>query len=138
MSLTADELVRLLDARGCRPGKNGTGWHARCPAHEDSTPSLTVGQWDEQTDGEALREKARQNPSWAFYVASCHLEDLPQAIRTRNSLAGMLSEIPDGPPKRRLSAVFENQDGCDSAGRSSVRLASGQPTNPARRKSKQN
>jgi hypothetical protein len=39
-------LARLPSARRC-----GTGWSARCPAHDDSRPSLTIGEGD---DGRAL------------------------------------------------------------------------------------
>lgn len=37
--MTADAIVARLDF--CRPTGNGT-WLARCPAHEDKSPSLTI------------------------------------------------------------------------------------------------
>src|SRR5947208_1901588 len=47
-------VVRVLDALtacGCAPTRSGRGWVARCPAHEDGTPSLGL---DEGPDGRAL------------------------------------------------------------------------------------
>lgn len=38
-----DRVVRLLKATGCRPRLGTSGWSALCPAHDDSTPSLSVG-----------------------------------------------------------------------------------------------
>lgn len=36
--MRAEEIARLLGAR-----RSGAGWIARCPAHEDRTPSLSIG-----------------------------------------------------------------------------------------------
>ncbi len=47
-------LERILSAladRNCDPKRNGKGWSARCPAHEDRRPSLSVSEGD---DGRAL------------------------------------------------------------------------------------
>lgn len=42
--MTAEEFVaRLADATSTGPGK----WKARCPAHDDRRPSLTVGTGDD-------------------------------------------------------------------------------------------
>lgn len=49
--MTASEFVSLLEARGLHPHRNGDGWSARCPAHEDSNPSLSVS---EGADGRTL------------------------------------------------------------------------------------
>ena len=38
--MTVDELLGRLD----RVKRNGSGWVARCPAHEDRNPSLSVGE----------------------------------------------------------------------------------------------
>jgi 5S rRNA maturation endonuclease (ribonuclease M5) len=35
-------VLSALEAQGCRPKKNGKGWSARCPAHDDKNPSLSV------------------------------------------------------------------------------------------------
>lgn len=45
---------RVLDAlaaRDCRVSRNGAGWQAQCPAHDDRKPSLVIGEGD---DGRAL------------------------------------------------------------------------------------
>jgi putative DNA primase/helicase len=39
--MTLDSLVQALEAR-----RSGSAWMARCPAHEDSKPSLSIGQAD--------------------------------------------------------------------------------------------
>ncbi len=47
-------LDRVLDAlaqRGCAAKRSGDNYAARCPAHEDRTPSLSVSAGD---DGEAI------------------------------------------------------------------------------------
>ncbi len=51
-------LSKLPDAK-----RNGKGWHARCPAHDDRRPSLSIAEGD---DGRAL--------------VNCHAGCTPQAI----------------------------------------------------------
>lgn len=46
-----DRVVELLRERGCNPQRAGGEWSARCPAHDDTTPSLRVRVGD---DGRAL------------------------------------------------------------------------------------
>ncbi len=46
-----DRVVDALTRGGWRPVRQGTGWEAHCPAHNDRTPSLSVG---EGSDGQAL------------------------------------------------------------------------------------
>lgn len=43
-----DQLARV---NGVRPRRNGNGWSARCPAHDDREPSLSIGEGD---DGRVL------------------------------------------------------------------------------------
>ena len=40
-------VVDALDAHGCNPRKTGTGWSAKCPAHDDNNPSLSVAEGDQ-------------------------------------------------------------------------------------------
>lgn len=49
MSAAIDTFLDRLEARGCGPQRNGTGWSARCPAHEDRHPSLAVNVTDDGT-----------------------------------------------------------------------------------------
>lgn len=51
MSAAIDKVIAALDARGCRPKRTREGWSARCPAHEDRSPSLSVSEGD---DGRCL------------------------------------------------------------------------------------
>jgi hypothetical protein len=49
-SLTSEPVARVLSrVQGAKP--NGRGWLARCPAHDDRTPSLSIAQGD---DGRVL------------------------------------------------------------------------------------
>ena len=51
MSTPLEKVLECLRQHGRDPAKNGKGWKARCPAHEDTNPSLSIGQGD---DGRVL------------------------------------------------------------------------------------
>jgi KaiC/GvpD/RAD55 family RecA-like ATPase len=42
--MTDEEYVELRKAKGATVTRNGAGWMVTCPAHDDGTPSLCVGQ----------------------------------------------------------------------------------------------
>ena len=44
--MTAETIVRALGGR-----KAGLGWMARCPAHDDREPSLSIREADGNTNG---------------------------------------------------------------------------------------
>ncbi|MDR7454896.1 MAG: toprim domain-containing protein [Armatimonadota bacterium] len=44
--MTLQEVLARLEALGCRPRRVGRGWQARCPAHDDRNPSLSIGLGD--------------------------------------------------------------------------------------------
>lgn len=46
-----ERILSALRQRECNPKQSGSGWSARCPAHEDKSPSLSVSEGD---DGRAL------------------------------------------------------------------------------------
>lgn len=46
-----ERVVAALSEHDCRPTRSGDGWAARCPAHEDRSPSLTLS---EGRDGRVL------------------------------------------------------------------------------------
>ena len=50
MTRTERILAALAD-QGCDPKQNGKGWSARCPAHDDKNPSLSISTGD---DGRVL------------------------------------------------------------------------------------
>jgi hypothetical protein len=39
-----ERVLHVLDEHGCAPRRSGTGWAARCPAHPDRNPSLSVSE----------------------------------------------------------------------------------------------
>lgn len=39
-------VLEALQERDCKPRKSGAGWAARCPAHEDHNPSLSMSNGD--------------------------------------------------------------------------------------------
>lgn len=49
--MPVDRVLSALRERGCVPKRNGKGWQARCPAHDDREPSLSI---DAGGDGRAL------------------------------------------------------------------------------------
>lgn len=51
MSAPVESVLAALRSAGCSPKRNGDGYTARCPAHDDRTPSLSIGEGD---DGRAL------------------------------------------------------------------------------------
>lgn len=51
MSDPVQRFLAALLAHGCEPRKSGAGWCSRCPAHDDSTPSLSINAGE---DGRAL------------------------------------------------------------------------------------
>lgn len=77
--MTPVELVRsrLLD-----PKPNGRGWQARCPAHDDQRPSLSLSEGE---DGRAL----------VCCHAGCSAEAIVKAIRLT-----LRDLMPSSPPKR--------------------------------------
>jgi hypothetical protein len=40
--MQVERVLGALEAHGCAPHKYGAGWRARCPAHADGTPSLSI------------------------------------------------------------------------------------------------
>ncbi|MBA3726607.1 MAG: hypothetical protein H0W86_09170 [Armatimonadetes bacterium] len=72
--MTIDEFLSKLD----RVKKTGNGWTARCPAHDDRNPSLSV---DEGQDGQVL----------AKCHAGCTFEQVLAAVKSPFSVPGTYS-----------------------------------------------
>lgn len=51
MSVPTETVIAALEEAGCKPKRSGRGWSAKCPAHDDQRPSLSVSTGD---DGRAL------------------------------------------------------------------------------------
>jgi hypothetical protein len=41
-----ERVLETLRAHGCNPKRSGDGYSARCPAHDDKSPSLSIGEGD--------------------------------------------------------------------------------------------
>lgn len=62
----ADRIVDALQAHDCRPRKSGGSWTAKCPAHDDSSPSLSL----RSIEGQVL----------VFCHAGCRTDDVLAAL----------------------------------------------------------
>jgi hypothetical protein len=88
--MTAETIARALNGRRC-----GRGWSARCPAHDDRSPSLSITQ----RDGRVL----------VHCHAGCRQEAVIDALRAR----GLWAERPAPeltPEARRAWAEARRQD----------------------------
>jgi len=92
---TPEEIARLL-----RGKKSGSGWSARCPAHEDGTASLSISRGTKQ-------------PSLLTCHAGCTFEEIIAAIRRLRGSPPQVGR--SGPTPRKLTRVAEylyrNADG---------------------------
>ncbi len=82
--MNAEELAAALGGR-----RNGRGWRARCPAHNDHTPSLDI----DQADGGKLLVKCR---------AGCSQEAVLEALRGR----GLWAEARNGKEPKAAPAEW--------------------------------
>jgi hypothetical protein len=83
--MTAPEFAALLDARRVARGR----WQARCPAHEDRSPSLSIG---EAADGRVL----------VHCFAGCTLAAVLEAAGLR--MADLFAGPPPSPKQTRDAA----------------------------------
>jgi len=65
-----DRVVAALESAGCDPRQRGDRWEARCPAHDDHTPSLSIATGN---DGRAL----------VTCQAGCRTEDVVAALKLK-------------------------------------------------------
>jgi hypothetical protein len=87
--VTAAELAARLHAR-----RSGSGWIAKCPAHPDRTPSLSVREGDA---GRAL----------IFCHAGCSVEAICAALKIK--LSDLFCESGTYKPKSRIVRDAERQ-----------------------------
>lgn len=108
-------LSKLRDAK-----RNGSGWQARCPAHDDRRPSLSIAEGD---DGRALVNcHAGCTPQTIVETAGLNLADLMPANGSggerRQSAAKAVSERKPGnsfATAREAVAVLQRKHGKPSA-----------------------
>ncbi len=80
-----EKVINALESQGCQPRKSGTGHLAKCPAHDDQNPSLSV---TENRDGKVL--------------VNCHAGCAPEAVLDALGLdwADLFPDGGDTPPAR--------------------------------------
>lgn len=91
-----DVVLAALENHGCRPRQSGGGWSARCPAHADRNPSLSIS---EGVDGRVLLN----------CHAGCQVESVTACLEL--SMDRLFS--PPSQPVRRLTAIYPY---CDETG----------------------
>jgi putative DNA primase/helicase len=105
--MTAQTIAEALSGRKAR-----SGWTARCPAHEDRTPSLSI----RDSDGKVL----------VRCHASCDQERVIAALRARNLWTGVrLKSL------RAARPIVERRPEDNDARRSKDGVAIWQPATPA-------
>jgi hypothetical protein len=80
MGEAIDAVLDALTRAGCPPKRHGDAWSARCPAHDDRDPSLSIGPinginkkgweylWVRHSDQEDTAAKALVKRPIAAYV----------------------------------------------------------------------
>ena len=81
-----DRVVAALEAHGCHPKQRGNGYEAKCPSHDDKTPSLSINQG---SDGALVK-----------CHAECRTEDVVAEIGLKMSDLFNDSKVATKPPKR--------------------------------------
>jgi len=93
-----ERILNALADHNCDAKQNGNGWSARCPAHEDRRPSLSVSEGD---DGRAL--------VWCH--AGCTVESICDAagLRVADLMNGDSSTTSTQPAKTREKRQYSRQ-----------------------------
>jgi len=95
--MTAADLARALSGR-----KSGDGWAARCPAHQDRRPSLSIHE--------------RHGRILVHCHAGCPQAEVVDALRTRGLWPQAAPERPAGRQQQTLGPVVAEYVYCDEAG----------------------
>lgn len=96
-----DRIVEALEHYGCAPRPSGRGVESRCPAHDDSRPSLSIARNDQQ-DGVVFR-----------CHAGCQVEDVVQSLGL--ALRDLYDE-PRNPRQAPRSTVVSEYEYTDEGG----------------------
>jgi putative DNA primase/helicase len=104
--MNAASIARLLKAR-----RSGVGWMAKCPAHDDHNPSLSI----REVDGKVL----------IHCHAGCRQRDVIEALKA----AGLWPEHPQKPehPKKTRRQISATYDYTDEAGHLLYQVVRTQP-----------
>ncbi|MDA1326294.1 MAG: DUF3987 domain-containing protein [Proteobacteria bacterium] len=98
-----ERMLSALADRNCDPKQNGNGWSARCPAHKDRRPSLSISEGD---DGRALVKcHAGCKPDAICAAVGLRVVDL---MPTADTLPK--STKPRGNGKPRIVAQYDYRD----------------------------
>ena len=89
--MTADAVIDRLTSMGCGPRRSGEGWTARCPAHDDRNPSLTIA---EGVDVDVL----------LHCHTGCSFEDI------RTAIGADVFAVSSSDDKRRVVATYRYVD----------------------------
>jgi hypothetical protein len=108
--MTAEAIAKALGGH-----KAGGGWTARCPAHDDRTPSLSI-------------RDAHENKVLVRCHAGCDQEHVIAALRGRGLWGESCSRSSPGTPWRKL---VEREPDRDDARRTEMALAIWQSARPA-------
>jgi putative DNA primase/helicase len=109
--MTAETIAKALGGR-----KAGCGWTARCPAHDDHTPSLSI-------------RDAEENKVLVRCHAGCDQERVIAALRGRGLWA---EKGPRSPSPSRVARRTHLEHKPDQDERSEIALAIWQSAKPAR------
>ena len=95
---TCDQIVDRLQEMGRKPKKNGQGWKALCPAHDDHNPSLSIWQ---ENGAPALKCYAGCERSHVLEAIGLSSKDImPSKSRASSSK----------PAARRIVATYDYTD----------------------------
>jgi hypothetical protein len=90
-----DKLLAALGRLGCDPRRSGSGWLAKCPAHDDKKPSLSISAG---ADGRVL----------LHCFASCVVEAIVAALGL--SMSDLFPESPQPKRERVVDRVYDYVD----------------------------
>lgn len=98
-SAPVQQVIDALRAAGCDPRCNSGGWMARCPAHDDRTPSLSIS---EGSDGKAL-VRCHAECRMESIVAALSLKPADLFPKNNGSPRHPLQAKQSTPPKTHLT-----------------------------------
>ena len=81
-------LIAALKHTGCQPTQTRDGWRARCPAHDDKAPSLSVGHGTAQE----VVVHCHAGCTFEAIMAALHLDRPPRVINGRRSTRPALGD----------------------------------------------